>query len=315
MKFLSNIKNTKNLILDILFLLSGLSLFLFYSNMLYIHIIAISLMILMLLKTYYHGIKISLSWLALAVSPAIIHALKDATLSMNELSEILLILMPSITVGLLSERQRRYVEELKETYISTLKTLAAITDARDSYTQGHSERVARYAALMAKKMHLSKYEIECLEQASLLHDIGKTAVPDSILHKKGPLEKDEWTIIRKHAEHSKKILSNLNFLSSIIPIVLNHHKRFNDHDDYSFEKMSGRAILSTRILTVADAFDAMTSDRPYRDKINPEQALAELERCSGTQFDPEVVDAFKKTYGEEGLKYAKGSRMPDGCQR
>lgn len=98
--------------------------------------------------------------------------------------------------------------------------------------------------------------------------------------------------MRRHPEYSRKILSNLNFLSPIIPIILYHHKRLDDKDS-SFENMPERARIATKILTVADAFDAMTSNRPYRNKMSYEQALAEIERCSGTQFDEEVVRAFK----------------------
>jgi len=280
-------------VLDILFWLSGISLFLFYKNMLYFHLIVISLMILILIKCYYQGIKNGLVWLSLLVSPMSISMFKDGTLTTNELSEILLILGPSITVGLLAERQRRYVKQLKETYISSLKALAEATDARDRYTQGHSERVAKYAVLIAKEMLLASYEINNLEQASLLHDIGKIAVPDRILHKKEPLDEDEWLIMREHPEYSQKILSKLSFLSPILPAVLYHHKRF-DAKGYPMEEIGRGVPLAARILAVADAFDAMTSDRPYRDKLSPQEALEELEKCSGTQFDPNVVKTLRK---------------------
>ena len=288
-------KNSKNLILDILFLLFGLSLFLFYKNMFYLHIIVISLMVLILIKCYYQGIKNGLAWLSLIISPMVILMLEDGSLTANELSEVLLILGPSIIVGLLAERQRQYIKQLKETYVSTLHALAEATDARDSYTQGHSKRVAKYAVWIAKEMSLSDSEINYLEQASLLHDIGKIAVPDRILHKKDPLEEDEWIIMRKHPEYSQKIISRLDFLSAILPIVLYHHRRF-DEREHPFEENRVNVRLIAGILAVADAFDAMTSDRPYRDKLSLEQAFEQLEKYSGTQFDPEVVKAFKKTF-------------------
>jgi len=302
MKSSSKTKNAKNLILDILFLLSGLSLFLFYRNMFFLHIIVVSLMIIMLVKCYYWGLKNGLIWITLIILPFIILMFKDSVLTKNEFSEALLILVPSITVGLLADKQRRYIKQLKETYISTLKALAAITDARDSYTQGHSERVARYSVLIAREMRLSDNEINFLEQASLLHDIGKIAVPDSILHKKEPLNEEEWIIIKRHPEYSQKILSNLSFLSDILPIILYHHNRF-DSKDFTLEQRPG-AAMATRILTLADAFDAMTSQRPYRNKLSAEEALEELKRCSSAQFDPEVVEAFEKVYGniKNGLK-------------
>jgi len=285
-----------NLLLNSLFLLSGISLFLFYANMLYLHIIVISLMILVLIKSYYQGIKNGLIWFGLAVSPVAIHILKDAVISAIELSEILLISVPAVTVGLLAERQRRYIRELKGNYISTLKALAETTDARDSYTQGHSERVAKYAVLIAKEMLLAERQIYYLEQAALLHDIGKIAVPDTVLHKTGSLNEEEWIIMKKHPEYSQRIVSNLNFLSETLPTILYHHKRF-DNKGYPFEKLEGEIPVTAGILAVADAFDAMTTVRPYRNKLSLEQALEELERCSGTQFDPNVVKALKRVKG------------------
>lgn len=290
-----NDKVTK-LALNIIFLLEGLSLVLFYNNMFYLHMIVISLMIFMLIRCYYQGARNGLIWLSLVILPMAISMLRDGIITSNELSGILLISVPSITVGLLADRQRRHITQLKETYISSLKALAEATDARDSYTQGHSERVAKYACLIAREMSLSETEINYLEQAALLHDIGKIAVPDKILHKKYPLEEDEWIIMRKHPEYSRKILSRLDFLSPILQIVLHHHRRFDERED-SFEMAQVNVRLIAGILAVADAFDAMTSDRPYRGKLSLEQALEELEKGSGSQFDPEIVLAFKKTKG------------------
>ena len=283
---------TSDLILNALFLLTSLSLLLSNKNMFALHIIAVSLMILVLVKSYYRGIKSGLMWFGFIIFPWTISMFNDGALTTNEFSEILLILGPSITVGLLAERQRMYVRQLKGTYISTLKALAEATDARDSYTHGHSERVAEYAALIAKQMLLSEPDLNFLEQAALLHDIGKIAVPDEVLHKKEPLDENDWLIIRKHPEYSRRIISKLDFLSPVLPIILYHHKRF-DNKGYPGEQREA-VPLASRILAVADAFDAMTSDRPYRDKLNREQALKELERRAGTQFDPVVVEAFVK---------------------
>jgi HD-GYP domain-containing protein (c-di-GMP phosphodiesterase class II) len=159
----------------------------------------------MLIKCYIQGIRNGFIWLSLIISPMIMSMLTNGVLTTNELSELLLVLVPSITVGLLAEKQRRYIKQLKETYIATLKALAETTDARDSYTQGHSERVARYAVLIA--------------------------VPDAVLHKRNSLNEEEWVIMRKHPEYSQRIVSNLNFLSETIPTILYHHKRF-DHKGY-----------------------------------------------------------------------------------
>jgi HD-GYP domain-containing protein (c-di-GMP phosphodiesterase class II) len=288
--------NIGSLVLNVLFFSGGLSLFIFYRNMFYLHIIVISLMILILIKSYYQGIKNALLWLGLIISPMAIFMLKDGVLATNELSEILLVLGPSITVGLLAERQRQYVRRLKETYISTLKTLAEATDARDSYTQGHSERVAKYAVLIAKEMRLPDHEIYYLQQASLLHDIGKIAIPDRILHKEEPLNEEDWLIMRKHPEYSRRILSNLSFLTQTLPIILYHHKGF-DNKGYPVEEVNASIPLAARILAVADAFDAMTSDRSYRAKLSEGEAMEEIEKGSSTQFDPDVVKGFKRIQG------------------
>jgi HD-GYP domain-containing protein (c-di-GMP phosphodiesterase class II) len=286
-----------NLISDGLFLSVGIGLLLFYGNMLYLHIIVISLMIVMLIKCYYQGVLNGLSWLSLIILSLIALMFKNGVFTNNELSEIMLILIPSVIVGLLAEKQRRYVKQLKETYLSALKALAEATDARDSYTQGHSERVAKYAVSMAKELSLSEREINSLEQAALLHDIGKIAIPDKILHKTGPLDESDWSIMRRHPEHGQRILSKLSFLSETLPLVLYHHIRF-DKEGYPAKKKSVKIPLTARILTVADAFDAMTSDRAYRSRLSVKQALEELEKCSGTQFDPEAVKALKKKYSE-----------------
>lgn len=291
-------KNGKELILDILYLFCGLSLFLFHKNMLYLHIIVIALMIFMLIKCYIQGIRNGFIWLSLIISPMIMSMLTNGVLTTNELSEILLVLVPSITVGLLAEKQRRYIKQLKETYIATLRALAEATDARDSYTQGHSERVAKYTVLIAKEMLLTERQIYYLEQAALLHDIGKIAVPDTVLHKTSSLNEEEWVIMKKHPEYSQRIISNLNFLSETIPTILYHHKRF-DNKGYPFGKLEGKIPVTAGILAVADAFDAMTSDRPYRNKLSLEQALEELEKGAGTQFDPCVVTALKNLRTKE----------------
>jgi putative nucleotidyltransferase with HDIG domain len=258
--------------------------------------------VLILIKSFKRGIKSAFIWIAALTLPILFSMLWDKTLTINELSELLLIIAPVVIVGLLGEKQRRYLGQLKTTYISTLRVLAAITDARDKYTQGHSERVARYAVQIAKRMNLPATETVYLEQASLLHDIGKIAVPDRVLHKKDPLHEDEWELIKRHPEYSKKILSNLTFLSQIMPIVINHHGRFDDKDKTQKCKEPGIS-LATRILTVADAFDAMTSDRPYRNRLSSRQALDELEKYSGTQFDPNVVKALEEAFGSRFEDY------------
>ena len=290
------IREVKKSILNLLFLLAAASLFLFYKNMFYLYIITISLMILMFIKSYRQGIKNGLAWLGIIMFVMIISMLRYGLLNLNDFSEILLVLAPSIIVGLLAEKQRKYVSQLKETYVSTLKALAEATDARDSYTQGHSERVAKYSVSIAKELLLPENEINVLEQAALLHDIGKIAVPDQILNKTEPFNENDWQIMKKYPEHSQRIIANLSFLSEVIPTVLYHHKRF-DKRGYPVEEPETKIPLAAQILSVADALDAMTSDRPYRGRLSLEQAFEELEKGSGSQFDPKVVRAFKKAKG------------------
>lgn len=286
-------KNITNKFLDILFVFAGASLLVFNKEMSYVHGISIALMILMAVKCYYRGIKNGIIWLGLVTAPVVVFMFKSGGLGAGDFSGILLIVISSLISGLLGEKQRLYVRQLKETYLSTLKTFADIIDARDPYTHGHSERVARYAVSIAQELSVPEKEVEFLEKAALLHDIGKIAVPDHILHKKGPLSDDEWQIMKKHPEHSHRILSRLNFLSPILSIVLYHHQRV-DNNGYPEKGPHTTLPLTTRILMVADAFDAMTSDRPYRKGLSREQALRELEKGSGSQFDPEVIEVFKR---------------------
>ncbi|MBA7658730.1 Cyclic di-GMP phosphodiesterase response regulator RpfG [subsurface metagenome] len=149
--------------------------------------------------------------------------------------------------------------------------------------------------VIAKKMGIEEEDLFIIEIGALLHDVGKIGVPDAILHKPGPLVVEEYQQIQEHPQKGKKILNNITYLAQAIPCVLHHHERF-DGKGYP-EKISGTDIpLPGRIISVADAFDAMTSDRPYRIRMSIEQAIGELNKNSGKQFDPKVVDAFVKIW-------------------
>jgi len=190
-----------------------------------------------------------------------------------------------VTVGAESETQR--------IAISMIFTLAATVDAKDHYTYGHSRKVSQYAVTMAEAMDLPKEKISVIRNAGLLHDIGKIGIPDSILNKEGMLDEQEWRQIKAHPELGVEILRYVAELSNSLPIILNHHEHY-DGSGYP-SGLSGEQIpLEARLLAVADAYDAMTSLRPYHNQRSPQDAINELKRCAGTNFDPELVEIFCK---------------------
>jgi diguanylate cyclase (GGDEF)-like protein len=172
-----------------------------------------------------------------------------------------------------------------------LTSLCGALAVKDAITRSHGERCARYTADLARELGLAEGEISALTLASLLHDLGKLVVPDEILNKPGPLDDDETHRIRRHPVDGMNMLTQVPDASGAVPAILHHHEHF-DGSGYP-EGLSGDQIpLGSRILLVTDAFDAMTTDRPYRAAMTAAAAIAELKRCSGTQFDPAVVEAF-----------------------
>ena len=169
-------------------------------------------------------------------------------------------------------------------------------------TQGHSERVARLTVSLAKEMNVFTDKLVDIERGALLHDIGKIGVPDTILQKPTALNDDEWEAMEKHPLHAGLMISKVSFLEGALPIVLYHHERY-DGAGYPF-RMKGDAIpLEARMFAVIDAYDAMTFDRPYRKAMPIAEALAEIERNAGKQFDPKVVEAFTRLIRRtEGLQ-------------
>jgi putative nucleotidyltransferase with HDIG domain len=187
-----------------------------------------------------------------------------------------------------------------------------LMEARDPYTRGHTERVTRLAKLLATEMGIHEEELFIIELGALLHDVGKMGVPDSILQKPGPLEEEERLRIQEHPTKGRNILSNIAYLVPAIPCVLHHHERF-DGSGYP-QRIAGTNIpLPGRIISVADAFDAMTSDRPYRRRLAPARAFLEIERNSGRQFDPAVVKALRKLWrcGELERLLSQGRAAPE----
>ena len=176
-------------------------------------------------------------------------------------------------------------------YIETVAALAAAVEARDKYTRGHSRRVTEFAMETARRMGMPAWFVKDLESAGLLHDIGKIGIPDTILHNTGPLPADGLTFILGHPIGGENILKPVGSLARLCPIVRHHHERF-DGTGYP-DKLKGEDIpIAARILAVADSFDAMISVRAYKPTRDREDAMKELVRCSGTQFDPVCVEAF-----------------------
>ncbi len=192
----------------------------------------------------------------------------------------------------------RLIENLKNSYISTVRALAEAIDAKDEYTRGHSVRVAAYAVSIAKEMKLSAKEIEGIETASYLHDVGKIGVSDKILLKPTKLSGDEIEIIKNHPMTSARILAPIEFPWDIEPIVFQHHEHF-DGEGYPSHLKANKISIGARILSVADAYEAMTSDRPYRPALSQKESIEELKKGSGSQFDPDVVDAIIKILDRE----------------
>jgi diguanylate cyclase (GGDEF)-like protein/putative nucleotidyltransferase with HDIG domain len=175
--------------------------------------------------------------------------------------------------------------------LNIIYALAATVDAKDHYTYGHSKKVTEYAVATAEALGLPRDRVATIRAAALLHDIGKIGVPDSILNKQGPLTEAEWEPVREHPELGVEILRHVIDLVNCLPAILHHHEHYNGAG-YPGGLRNNDIPLEARILAIADAYDAITSLRPYRSRLSSQEALAELRRCAGTQFDPELVEVF-----------------------
>jgi putative nucleotidyltransferase with HDIG domain len=180
---------------------------------------------------------------------------------------------------------------LSEAVVEFIESLTSALDARDPYTAGHSRRVSQYACAIARAIQLPPQEIEVIRIGALLHDIGKIGVRDSILQKPGKLTEEENSQIQEHPTIGRKILEGVQGFQPYLPIVELHHENW-DGTGYPRRLRREDAPLAARIVKIADAYDAMTSDRPYRRGMGHEEALAVIARCSGTQMDPDIVDVF-----------------------
>jgi putative nucleotidyltransferase with HDIG domain len=186
---------------------------------------------------------------------------------------------------------RGALEQLESSYDDTLEALGGALDLKDAETEGHCKRVTAFTLAIAKAYKVDTTQLPEIARGAFLHDIGKMAIPDQILRKPGPLTPEEQITIRTHCAIGYEMLSRVPFLRAVAKIVLAHQERF-DGTGYPNGLKGEEIPLGARIFAVADTLDAMTSDRPYRKALSFEEAKAEIMRCSGTQFDPRVVDAF-----------------------
>ena len=187
--------------------------------------------------------------------------------------------------------------DMRNIYIDTVKSLSQAVEAKDPYTNGHSIRVGEYACGLAERLGLSPKRMENLKIAAILHDIGKIGVEESILNKPGRLTEDEFDKIKQHPEIGVKIIKDIDFLKDVSRIILSHHERY-DGTGYPEGRKIENIVLESQILSLADVFDALTSERPYRNAMTVEEAIEVIENGKGSQFDYKLADAFIKMIKE-----------------
>jgi len=190
-----------------------------------------------------------------------------------------------------TEMLRQAMEDLEHSYDVMLEALGDALDLKDSETEGHSKRVTAYTIMLARALGIASEELKMIARGAFLHDIGKMAIPDEILRKPGKLTAEEQVVMREHCTRGYSMLRKIPFLSEAAEIVFTHQEH-HDGTGYPSELRGSQIPIGSRIFAVADALDAITSDRPYRKARSFEEARTEIERCSGTQFDPHIVDAF-----------------------
>jgi len=200
----------------------------------------------------------------------------------------------------------RLLTEMKSLFLSTVKSLVSAIDAKDDYTHRHSQRVARYSVAIAAEMGFSPDDQEAVQLAALLHDVGKIGTPEDILLKPGTLTKEEWIEMKKHPLHSVQILEQIKPFEKIVYWVRHEHERY-DGLGYPDGIKGAEIPMPSRIIAVADAYDAMTSDRHYRKRMSEVKAVERICQTTGTQFDPQVVKAFLEAHRKGNLMTETGS--------
>ena len=224
----------------------------------------------------------------------------------NKLAELFswggFLILASIAVGTLYERNERRLKDLKNAYIGVLEILSKYLESTDRYTKGHSVRVSELAMETAIAMELPRNEVENIRVAGLLHDIGKIEVSGEILRKAAELSSEERELMDEHTIKGAYLLSSVgSVLKEVVPMVVSHHKYFMSGIGDKGNEMKN-IPLGARVIAVVDAFDAMTTDRPYRKGMAPWEALEEIVKNAGKQFDPQVVEPFKRVVSEKNEK-------------
>jgi putative nucleotidyltransferase with HDIG domain len=212
-----------------------------------------------------------------------------------------------VVMGVERALEKRNLLIVELTFFGAISALAEALEAKDSYTNGHSKRVTEISEVIAREIGLKKRDIEKIRLAGMLHDIGKIGVPEAILNKNGKLTDEEFDVVKTHTVCGIRILEGFIRDEEVTSMIRHHHERFSGGgypDGISGDEIS----IGARIMAVADAYDAMTSDRPYRKAMTPEKALEQLSANSGTQFDPEIVEAFMKV--EEEVPFCSLSARP-----
>jgi putative two-component system response regulator len=200
----------------------------------------------------------------------------------------------------LGRSQQLLLAQMQESYEASLIMLANAIEVRDPYTRGHVERVMNYAQTIAEYLGWTTIEINKLRFGSILHDIGKINIAEDILKKEGSLTDEEWVEMRKHPEMGAELVKGIHYLDPAVPVILYHHERWNG-SGYPYGLKAEKIPLSARIVAIADSFDAMTTERPYRKELTPEQAFSEVISGRGIQYDPLMVEAFQHAWETEKI--------------
>jgi putative two-component system response regulator len=200
----------------------------------------------------------------------------------------------------LGRSQQLLLAQLQESYEASLIMLANAIEVRDPYTRGHVERVMNYAQTIAEYLGWTTIEINKLRFGSILHDIGKINIAEDILNKEDSLTDEEWVEMRKHPEMGAELVKGIHYLDPAVPVILYHHERWNG-SGYPYGLKAEKIPISARIVAIADSFDAMTTERPYRKELTPEQAFNEVISGRGIQYDPLMVEAFQHAWETEKI--------------
>ena len=215
----------------------------------------------------------------------------------------------SESAGIAIENARLF-KDLQDTYLATVRVLVSTIEAKDPYTHGHTERVAQYAVGIAKAMDFSSDEIQTIQLGAILHDIGKLHTSDSILHKPGALTDEEWRLVKAHPVRGAQMLQGVKFLEKATDLVRHHHERV-DGKGYPDGLRGDEITIGAKIVNVADAFDAMTTERPYRAGLTVDQAVDQLQQKAGTQFAAEVVEVLVRALLEGSIQLIRNPTVFD----